>query len=817
MFTHGGDAAETAITGSERRFHVSLLVDWNNNGEYDHVLSDLSAYVSSVSTDRDLRGSVPEELLLIEGSAAAELITTLSGEYNGHPFTAIFSPYNGFSPFYLKDVLGCEIKYSIGVETAIGTVWYQQFVGNIRTITPNRASSTVEITALDRVEKLRVPIQLPPWAVSDEHIAYGETDSQWVRSHWVVDHCLRLCDTSPTPYRPTTRQELVDEAFSEDPTMGVMFYLTGNGSYLPTIGYLDNPNAMSFPANTTPMFEESAPRNTQVASDTPRPMGLNGLGTPVSHAYGDPTKQGILRYWVADRNNIFANRLHFIGFTLNMNGPNASAVYSMPEHNLIEVEVGRYVRMTIQVNTGSLRIRCFDPNANSYTVWSPWVGIPSGQPNVNVRAQWHNIGGFTRAVRLQVGTNSSPFTSVAAISFGNDDDEIEGRVTIAHSVSMSDIYYGSILSGLFGLDPEIGVRPSKYAAVLDRGLNRFSHMPSHDVRDAWDVITGVASAEFGSVYWDEEGVFRFLNYESILDKQADIVRTITLDQASNIEITNTLDSVRNIYTVQARRKRALPVGPMFQSGDANEFICAPSNFTRFRIWRDDVLSPLTFLLQRYSTAVGHPWPTWDDNASHGYVVQWLVDGVWAERYVGFNFTDSFKVNAYFTGEGYLEVEVWNSYAYPARFATDSGSAAMRFQGTRIVDDGTTHEYTRNEESIALYGPRNLPLEGEWYQDTFSSTQMLETLKKRTGSPSPVTDAIAIAGDPRLQLGDTVKILDAGGLGEESTVQIYGIRRFFDLSTGLTDTLTVEMIRPPGIGLWNSPQYGRWDQTFIWSE
>lgn len=59
--------------------------------------------------------------------------------------------------------------------------------------------------------------------------------------------------------------------------------------------------------------------------------------------------------------------------------------------------------------------------------------------------------------------------------------------------------------------------------------------------------------------------------------------------------------------------------------------------------------------------------------------------------------------------------------------------------------------------------------------------------------------------------------DPDGFGEEMRLQIYGIRRTFDRDSGLSDTLTVELLRPPEVGIWDSPQYGRWDETFVWSD
>src|SRR5690606_28179559 len=88
---------------------------------------------------------------------------------------------------------------------------------------------------------------------------------------------------------------------------------------------------------------------------------------------------------------------------------------------------------------------------------------------------------------------------------------------------------------------------------------------------------------------------------------------------------------------------------------------------------------------------------------------------------------------------------------------------------------------------------------------------------RTVEPIPTTDAITIAGDPRLQMGDTIEIKDPEGMGETLRVQILGISRTFSRDGGLEDVLTVELVRPSGVGIWDSEQYGISDDTFIWSQ
>src|SRR5690606_303044 len=159
----------------------------------------------------------------------AELKFDLSGELYGYPAVVVFSPFNGQSPFYNDSPIGAEVVYELGVETVLGTVWYPQFVGNVRTITPDRGNNVVEFTALDRVEK---PTSL------------GVGDVKVYNYPAVIEHCLRHADVSPTRIRPPYASELA----YLDPIRpdGCLFWLAGTGAYHPLIGWrarqiYDNP------------------------------------------------------------------------------------------------------------------------------------------------------------------------------------------------------------------------------------------------------------------------------------------------------------------------------------------------------------------------------------------------------------------------------------------------------------------------------------------------------------------------------------------------------------------------------------------------
>lgn len=818
MFTFGGPEAEAAILSGERRIDISVLVDWDGDGNFAHPLSDLSQFVSSAVTDRALRGSAPDEILFVSGASAAELTLIIGGEYEGLPMTAVMSPYNGFSPFYLQDVVGPEIVYRVGIETALGWVWYPQFRGNISTVTPNRGENSVEIVCLDRVEKLRKPVQIVPWAMSEEHVIANEMESQLVHSQWVIDNCLRLCDVSQTPHRPMFKEEMEDP-FTPGQFAIQQFWLSGNGSYLPTVGYVDNPNASSFPAPPTQLTVREGPTHPELPPGIVKPWALNGLGMPIGQVNGDPSYQGIIRYWAQDRNQISHIGSHWCGFTLNLYD---NAWETIAAHNALEIRIGKHYELRVQVDAGYIRSGLFHMEGGSTepAVWSEYVQIPD-EPHVDVMVYWLNKSDGQYCY-LKVGSNSnSGVTEYGDGAITTTDDQITGRVTIGHALSMSDVFYATWESEFGAGVPEtVGIKPAKYTGVMDQGLNRFTYMPSVEYREAWDWITEVAAAENGSVLWDEEGRFQFMNLNEVLNKQVNSVRTLTLDDLIGLQITNTLDTVRNVYSVTVARKRAIFQGRIFEGQDVNEFYIGNPVVKDIRIWQDNIVSPLTFFMQRHSTLPGSPYPEWNDEVGHGYVLQYKIGGVWQEDDTKPDLT---RVSLYFTDEGYLTLNVVNLgiSGYEVRLAANNGTVgdgdcAVRAAGTAILEYDEVPVVTKDRDSATKYGERTLALSGDWYQDQFAQSLIQSMLLARTAKPAPVTDAIVISGDPRLQLGDTVQVLDPDGFGENFKLQIYGINRKFSREEGLVDTLTVELIAAPGVGIWDSEQYGRWDETFVWS-
>lgn len=831
------DAAKRVIEGRSRSIRARVLVDWNGNGNYDSLVGVLDSWVQSVSTERALKGSAPEEILLVEGSSAAEMSVVLSGNYQGMNLTSVFSRYNRLSPLYGRRTVGASIKYSLFVDTPLGEAEYPQFVGEIRTITPDRGENTVEITALDKVENLRRPVYLPQWAMYGLAASWGETDSQVAWSHGIIDLCLRNCDVSPSPKRPTTRTEM---QVPDDSLDGVQFFLPGNGTYVPAVGWVDNPRAMAFPNRGKAMYEPNGAIHPDVEDEAIPPLGLKGVnpanfnpslpGQNISPRY-----EGTLRYWCANRDRIPPNGTHWIGFRINdpQQAHDIGPSLLNQSNALFQVMVpnSRYLMVLLNSQGQIVVTRTNWISANQYeSISSAPVTIPTNEGPVEVFVALDQTTQSGSKIYIKVGSNSnggwqtfgSPPTPNANPYFGHTN--ILGRVQVGQLLDMSDIAYGArnLYNTSFSNQDNLW-RTAGSAAVLDRGLNRLSHIPSNSTAEAWQVITDVAAAEFGSVMWDEKGVFRFWNQETLVSKQQTPVRTLTIDYAESLALTDTLDSVRNVFIIEAQKRRAVDTNSVYSSDDESEFETPARTTSRTTVWVEDVVSPLTFMLGRYGSQERPAGNTTQpaqflDELSHGYVLQ----GYFPANYGGYGYPEGwFEWNAqiapvdavaYFNHEGQLVVRIWNGNNVPIRFSkglvgnANDDAPALNIGGTRVEDYPSQKFTIRNQSSISRYGEKTLELSGEWYQDTYTTSNMIGTLMTRTADPIPVSDSITVPGDPRLQLGDTVILQDAEGFGIDIPAQIIGISRDFS-DGGLKDTLTIEVLRPYDGGIPTEPPEG----------
>src|SRR5690606_14198832 len=308
---------------------------------------------------------------------------------------------------------------------------------------------------------------------------------------------------------------------------------------------------------------------------------------------------------------------------------------------------------------------------------SNYVDLPTGVDNVEVRAAYSiRPPGTQDALYFRVGDVVQWPVNVPDLGEGDADRSgTDGLILVNHDVGFNDLWYSYINSGNIRIperDDDMAwsgvAREARYAASLDKGLQDLTHLPIRDGDDAWDVIQDVVGAEFGSAFWDEKGIFRFWNAHRIRDLQSKVVRRLTLDDVSGLQITNSLDSVRNIWSLDATKKTA-QYARIYESTDVDEFYVPGHARLKARIWVDNIAAPDPFDLQRYrigNESNGGPWPEWNDNVDHGYVAQWYVNGAW--RQMPSRARTSELTLAYYTDTGELILEFWNGFDEPMRFA-----------------------------------------------------------------------------------------------------------------------------------------------------
>lgn len=803
MQTHGGANAEAAILSAEREIFAEIKVDWNWDGLYTHLLSNLSAYADEISVDRSLVGAAPAEIMLIEGSAAAELTFTVGGEnyLNGQNLVSIFSPYNGVSPLYNFKTVGAEITYRLGVQTPLGVVWYPQFVGNIRTITPNRANNSVQITALDRVEKLRVPIQHTDWGILDFQANRGFVTSQLMNSQWVIDHCLKHGDTSSSPHRWLTAAEMQASSTNTN-----QFYLSGNGGIAPNIGWVDGSYQNQFPdSDVTPalsMYHDLGQAHPNSPEPTKRPQMLRA-----QRNWGNDFNI----FWANDKLESAQKVAYQFHMTLHTQTFAGSEWYAtMPDSTIFEYQFKDTRAGSIMIGAGQVWIRYVDTNTG-LIFNSTKLNIPSGAGNeyVRISAAFKNIGSSsTETCQLKVNSTVTSVQNMQA-GYGYLTEPSTSRIRLWRKVALQDI---SVITR-FATNGFVDTPTAKYTAVVDRGLNKLSFLPKRRGALAWDVITEVAAAEFGAVFWDESGVFHFWNQDTVSSKKDTVVRSFTLNEVSGLEITTSLDSVRNMFSITAKKSRVQST-IVYATTGPDELILPPGQFTDLRVWIDNIVTPNSGQPTNYrDESINNPsTPVWNDDVRFGVAPQYWTGSAWANA----NFGGSWRGNMYRARDGACIVHLWNGAQDPIRFAVGEGSPAFRWDGSQLTAFDDQVFSLVDEESMAKWGSQGLELGGDWYQEFYAAGTFLSNLLSRTSQPIPTTQAITIAGDPRLQLGDGIRVIDSDGMGEDMRMQILGIRRTFSRTAGLVDDLSVEMTQPPQIGLWDSAQYGIWGQTFYWS-
>lgn len=822
MHDYTPEAAQT-IESRSRQFSNRLMVDWSNDGRYNHPLSDMSQYVVRTSRDQAISSTAPDELMLIEGYGSASLEIEVSGRFRGMPLTAQFAPYNGRSVFYSEGLsLGMSMYYEIAVWTDQGWEWYRQFTGVVREVEPDRGRDTVRIDCLDNVEKLRTDTSVHAYGVPLDLLQDGYKRGALQDSSAIIDLAARTGGFTMGP-----EPGLGNEEHNRQRLLSVPFH----GSILPERGQLDEAQGFHY----TEAWEQRDHQKKWAEAYIPGPHGYLALnGVP-----NDRLDEAKKRFWITEETpvGLGLTGTHTFGCWLRWDGPD-----TIPENcYLIEFYAQKNIFRMVVLADGTICGQLYRINNDGSYSWynTDFMEIPDTGWNYAEVAFEHWPGQGVQG-RVRINENRGDPREIYSGDLLFNNYPLAGITVVNHWLPISDLEYARSRWASDINNTSKGSLEPMDTADLSWGRNRVMYTLRETARPAWDIAKDVAAAEYGVVWFDEHGRFRFWNFDRVTQQQDKVQRYFDLSQVEGLSMRTTMDSVRNKWIVTTKTgysqsglfydldKDGEPWGTLDNSGHLTD----ESELWKVRFNPIGGNKYSFYYIKAGSNLMcPHPWsvPTVGENAAwdqryptHAKKVyqggnyvggNHDTDQKWVRRdlvRIGIRNARAGKIGFWLLGkdQGRFRMKATMVYEDPE----STWSVSTTDVGNAVGEPNATYA-----QSIDRYGERTIDLGGNfWLQDEFQTRRMLRSIIKKFGRPIPVTDNITVPGDPRVQIGDVIEINDWEGMGADIRLQIYGITRDLEDGAGLTDTYQVEVVETPGIGIWDDENYGYWDQSFIWS-
>ncbi|MEV6526894.1 hypothetical protein AB0M43_33680 [Longispora sp. NPDC051575] len=747
-----------AIEAPQRRPRVRLSVDWDANGHGgDDSLDDVSAQTGAVTIDRALAGELPDEVSFVEGTAAAALSADLTtGDPSSEATHAAwwFSRTNYDGPLAGKEPLGREIFADVGFDTAAGPQYVRRFTGRTRSLSVSARGRSARLAALDYRERFREVVQLPGVMAP----AVG------LNASWLLSYVLHAADVPPSPPART------------DGT--TRLWMTGHGSPQPAVS-----GDIALTRRRT-----SGPYSSLENSYGTGPFYL----APALSYFDDTSSDsisGLVRY-KGDRDadghvtGFGRYRLEFwykspfwvhtpvqpMGFTLIDSGP-PTGDHGLPANVFVGVDTQRRLRYT------------------RTTTDAPVVVVADAIGPTIPGSGWHFLGidiDFTTdVVRFKV--DAQPVVTVTTAATPNT-AVYPGVNTMLAYAPFADL---QVTTDLPTNAPWLNELPFTPAAILDKSTLELDAVTERGAREAWGLIKEIAAAEQAIVSFDELGVFRYQTRGRLqLPGAGTVKRTLTAQTSiTDLDGDTSVDRVRNIISASYT-----PVVMDVVAGwmwNTRDLYTVPAN-GRLDLWVSPD-RPLAEVRTSGLVAVGGPM-TGGTRVSLARNPDGTspIDGT------------GFIINVTYWDVGSFKFTIINNNPWPAYTANTYSAPTMAVSGRGPRIDRAVSVRARDDDSVATFGPQPFDAPGnQWVQRREAADQLAAALVADLAVPHLAVTGLSIIGDPRLQLGDLVRLIDRDGIALDGEYWLTAIRDQLD-DRGYTQTIAAR--RAPQILRWGE---GRW--------
>lgn len=676
---------------------------------------DVSAQISSWDLDRSYATDLPAAMRAFSGSASTQLDLSLVGT-GGVSAPALYGPW---APHATGDIArpGQSVTHGWG----LGAESLDTFRGKVRARTAKSGEDRVSLTALDGSERLRAPARLPRPPQSLTGLETGFALSWYTSSTWAVDELLRNAGINTCP----------------PPRPRCALYASMHGGAMASIGW-----ALSL---TGPMINWST------------------LGAPHEMALRAPA--GSLCTTEYRPGTTLVNRASdgtWLEAWINSNSTAGSDKIARYRLAYATSGVSWYLFFEVNAHTNTLTAAYGTSPTMADNAMVTWSASLSGTPGIFHIGWWLTWSGTGIPTVAPVTTQGSTLIFGAAQTLSAAGGVPAGELRSVQ-VALNNVYAEAMQIS------QIATKPNSLATVTQSGqwskggtlgqaVNPLAKLPAVS-GDTWSAINEIAKATLSTAEFDRNGYFRFKDYTRW--STAPTTPDVTVSSAreiSSLTIAEEIDACRNDVTVSWVNW----AGYVYQ---AVNIIEEPSAAI--------AIAPGATLTRTF---------TIDDNASDPPASIEINDSLTAAHALMIR---SVNLPSAPLDRGKIECSVRRVGGTVTLTMVNRGSTTCYYfrvsmqayvQASESKAPAPAQSSVTNSASQAVYGVQSFThAADEWVQYRLQAADLATALLAAGAFPAPLISEVEILADPRIDLGDVVRVQDSAGATLSTLAWVIGMR------------------------------------------
>ncbi|MCZ4117886.1 hypothetical protein [Streptomyces sp. H39-S7] len=705
--------------------------------------------LQSWSVERSYNTDLPAAMRAFSGSSAAQLELDISGtEEDSAP--RLYSPW---APRRQGDVVrpGQTVVHAAGLDGRDLPV----FRGTVRSRSAASGGDTVHITALDGAERLRGPAQF-----NNPYSGFG-----WKRpiasEVWCVDELLRQGGLASCQPPRAPEADALDANGQGDASMFTVLYASLHGGVNSTFGQpetVPDPNQYTYVREGAPYTMALRPKARQLSMAwVPR----SRLLTPSAD-----------RWLVEGHVNSGSGPGDVVELRLRLDRRGAGWGYLSFKVDFSTGQV--FIESGTEGSTGWYFLWRWDVLARLKGAWHLGLLVTPATTAGGTMPTIQPMFVGPDGVRLLGSSNTyvdpsaaQPDAELSSVQLITDmaTEAVQITTRIPASFTFSDFATHGVITRSVELDDPV-------LPLLT--LPRVSG-------SQWEAISEIARVSMSTAEFDEYGVFRWRNYLRLSKPPAAPDLTVTsLREIAALTVSEEMDACRN-YCEQPYQNW---MGLGYDYGED--------------------FSPDGVLQIPPGRSVDVPYPVPDEGFEVGPPVPY-DDAAPLTGGSRVRFGDAYvkDVSGGVAVKGAVLVSVRRVATNMVLRFTNRGAKTL-WTTTKdgkpsiivspLKANGTPAQYSRaswNTDSQKYYGLQQYAATGaEWVQDGATAQKLANTLRDVGSFPVPTLSEVEVLYDPRVQLGDVVRVLDSTGAELDTLAYVIGIRTSAVAGTPVQQTLTL---------------------------